>query len=276
MQPTVDKSSFDYSVFTFAVDDTGAINIPIGVALWSPQRRWFGVRLVEQNEKLERFRRSENFTFVELVRQKLSHWVETSELPYAQSDVAPWQTEWWTHVRNLLVHHVRLSEPRPVDVCDPEQELEPLYEAVVSPYRTARERRSRVDGEIRRCLNGLADKFTPKREFEGYGGRKVRVLRAFEGPARTAVIEGVNLATSQAEQHSDAVVSRLLRLKEGRERIDLIVGYLTSPEGLNGEKVLVDWISHKTGAKTFDLQRQRGEFRDEAEALVLKALNLPT
>ncbi len=146
-----------------------------------------------------------------------------------------------------------MSEPRPIDCSDPDQEIEPLYEAVVAPYLAPREQRARVAGEIRRCLDELAGKFKRKQGFTGYKQRKVRVLRAYDGPSSTVVIEGVNLASAQAEQPSDAVVNRLLRLKAGwNKRLDVLVGYLSSPEGPGGEHVLVDWIEEQPRSKAFD------------------------
>ena len=158
----------------------------------------------------------------------------------------------------LLIHRVRLSEPRPIDCRDPEEELEPLYESVVAPHRPAREQRTRIDGEIRKCLNSLAEKFEVRQTLPGFGGRCVTVLRAYQGVRGWVVIEGVNLATSQAEIQADATVSRLLRLRSGLDgHCGILVGYLASPEGINGESVLLKWLEEQTGALTFDLMKQR-------------------
>ncbi len=58
------------------------------------------------------------------------------------------------------------------------------------------------------------------------------------------ILDGVNLASSSAETDADALVSRLQRVLEaqGRDAMDVrpLVGYLASPNGLNGE-----WIEHK-------------------------------
>jgi hypothetical protein len=272
MQSGAGRSSFNYAVFTFGVDDAGAVNIPIGVALWSSERRSVAVRLVQPNEHLMRFHVQEHYPFVDVVREKIAQWMQKGRLPYAEQACEPHDTAWWSHARQLLIHRIRLSEPRPVDCADPEQELEPLYEAIVSPYRGAKESRARVDGEIRKCLDGLANKFRSRQELAGYGGRRVRVMQSFDGPTGTVVIEGVNLASPQAEIQSDAVVSRLLRLRAGtKKRLEVLVGYLASPEGLNGEKVLVDWIEHETQAKTFDLVKQRQQLQHAAGDLVAQA-----
>jgi hypothetical protein len=270
------KSSFDYSVFTLAIDDAGAVNVPVGVALWSTSMPWVAVRLIKQDEKLDRYKPKIHYPYIQLVQEKLDKWIAAERLPYGEESMKPHESTWWTHLRNILVHRVRISEPRPVDCFDPAEEIEPLYEAIVAPFRPIREQRSRVDGEIKRCLNGLGKKFRGNKTFVGFKGRPVRVLRSFEGPARSVAIEGVNLATDQADQQSDAIVSRLLRLMEGGRSFDLVVGYLAGPQGLNGEKVLIEWIQQKTGASTFDLKQERAEFRRYTEELVVKAsMGLP-
>ncbi len=81
-------------------------------------------------------------------------------------------------------------------------------------------------------------------------------------------MEAVNLAATTAETDTDSLVSRLLRVREasdfgvGQKRIAVMVGYLASPEGLNGEAALRDWIEKKVDAQTFDLINQEGQFRD--------------
>ena len=86
------------------------------------------------------------------------------------------------------------------------------------------------------------------------------------------MIEGVNLATSQAEIQADATVSRLLRLRSGLDgHCGILVGYLASPEGINGESVLLKWLEEQTGALTFDLMKQRADFHTEADRMVAAA-----
>ena len=51
-------------------------------------------------------------------------------------------------------------------------------------------------------------------------------------------------------------------------RTEILVGYLASPEGLNGESVLVEWISRQTEAKVFDLVKERADFRQTAERML--------
>ena len=43
------------------------------------------------------------------------------------------------------------------------------------------------------------------------------------------------------------------------------MGYLASPEGINGESVLIEWLEEQTGAHTFDLMKQRADFHATAD-----------
>jgi hypothetical protein len=264
--------SSSYAVFSFVLDPARGTTIPIGIALWSPQRRWVKVRFLEESEQLTGFKKADHFPLARLARQKVESWLATGELPYAEGPIPPFEDRWWRHVKELLIHRVRLSEPRPIDCRDPDQELGPLYEAVVAPHRPSKERRSRIDGEIRRCLGYLAERFQARAGLPGFGGREVKVLRAYRGRKGWVVIEGVNLATDQADTESDAAVGKLRRLREGiRDRCEFLVGYLAPPEGLNGNEVLLEWIRSQTQAQTFDLARDRSAFLQTADKLVAQA-----
>ena len=264
--------SFSYAVFSLIHDETRGQSIPVGVALWSLQYRWVKVRLLGEKERLVGLDPQAHFPLIRLMRDKVDHWIQTGRLPYAEPHIPPYDDRWWRHVRDLLIHRVRLSEPRPIDCRDPESELEPLYESVVAPNRPAREQRTRIDGEIRKCLNRLGDKFKARPSLPGFGGRQVSVLRGYQGTKAWVVIEGVNLATPQAESQADAIVSKLLRLRAGLDReCEVLIGYLASPGGINGESVLLDWMRRQTGAVTFDLINQRGDFHTAADQMVARA-----
>ncbi|MBI1915621.1 MAG: hypothetical protein HYS12_12950 [Planctomycetes bacterium] len=122
------------------------------------------------------FNSADHYPFVRLVREKMESWVANGVLPYAEGPIAPFEDCWWRHVKELLIYRVRLSEPRPIDCRDPQQELEPLYEAVVAPNRPAKQRRTRIDGEITKWLKHLADRFKTRQRIPGFKGRDVPVL----------------------------------------------------------------------------------------------------
>lgn len=271
MQPK-EAVSFSYAIFSFVIDETRGQTLPVGVVLWSPEQRWMDMRMVEQKEKLKGLDPNADWPLVHLVQDQVRCWVETGRLPHAVAPTAPYDDRWWRHVRELLVHRVRLSEPRPIDCRDPDQELDPLYEAVIAPHRSGREQRTRIDGEITKCLKHLAHQFKARLPIPGFQGRDVQVMRGFHGQSGWVVIEGINLASTQAELLADAAASKLMRLRAGLQQdCDVMIGYLASPEGLNGEKVLVDWLCERAQAQVFDLMKDRANFLATADRLVAKA-----
>src|ERR1022692_4577128 len=143
-------TSFSYSVFSFVVDDVQERTVPVGVALWSAQGKVVKCKFLNEQDKLTGFNATQHYPFVRLVRDKVKHWINTGKLPYSDEPYAPFDDRWWRHPRKLLIHQVRLSEPRPIDCLDPDEELEPLFESVVSAHRPPRVSRSRIDGQIRK------------------------------------------------------------------------------------------------------------------------------
>jgi len=129
--------SSSYAIFSFALDPARGTTIPIGIAMWCPEFRWVKIRLLEETEQLTGFNKAEHYPFVRLAREKVAGWLATGSLPYAGGSIPAFEDRWWRHVKELLIHRVRLTEPRPIDCRDPDQELEPLYEAVVAPNRPA-------------------------------------------------------------------------------------------------------------------------------------------
>jgi hypothetical protein len=266
-----DGASFSYAVFSFSVDEARGTSIPVGVALWSSQREWVDIRLVEEGDKLADFSRLLHYPFVNFVREKVKNWIGSGQLPYSKEKVSPWEDHWWEHVRELLIHRVRISEARPIDCHDPGKEIGPLFDSIVAPSKPLGDVNTRIDGHIRECLGNLSDKFQYHASLPGYGDRKVRVMRAYHGAQGWVIVEGVNLATENAESQSDAVASKLQRLIEGlQEQCEVIVGYLPPEGGLNGESVLINWIHRVTQAKIFDVKRDRDNLRHEATRLMAK------
>ena len=281
MKPT-QATSFSYSVFSLVLDDVQERTIPVGVALWSSQSKFVKFKFIDKHDKLTGLNASTHLPFVRLVRDKVSHWINIGKLPYSDDAFAPFDDRWWRHARKLLIHQVRLSEPRPIDCVDPADELDPLFESVVSAFRPMKASRSRIDGQIRKCLDDLSKKFKSRQPVPGFGGREVLVLRAYRGKKGWVVIEGINLASNQAETQSDATASRLQRIQRSlKDECVFLIGYIASPEGINGEGVLVEWLQDVTGARTFDLLKQRPEFHDAAQDRVdvadgVKSPSLPS
>jgi hypothetical protein len=244
--------------------------IPVGVALWGSESDIVWMRFAEQRQHIKGLNKVAYFQ-IEGVRKELWNWVEASEMPYGRTSVLPNTDSWWRHVAKLLVHQVRASEPRPIDCLNPSEEVESLFEAVVGPQQPARERAQRIDRALTKCLGNLARKLD-RGSVNGYKGRDVEVHRFKTGSDKLLIIDGVNLASVNAEVEVDALVSKLLRIKAGSENnpiqrtLRLCIGYLASPHGLNGEATLVDWIQEKAEAETFDLIRERERFLSAVDA----------
>jgi hypothetical protein len=254
--------SFSYSILTCLTDELAQTSVPVGVVLWSEDKKETRIRIIESAEKIKGLKTA-LLPFLQLAKGKITRWASSSTpLPYAPAGLITGSDDWWRHVSKLMVHNVRLSEPRAIDCVDPGKEIELLYEAVVGPVIRRATRQERIDFEIVKTLGHVADKLD-KGEVTGFKGHPVSVKRYKEDQNNLILVEGVNLASVAAEQDADALVSRLLRIQEGKhrsQRIATFVGYLTSPNGLNGEGFLVDWIKEKAHAKTFDLVREKPGF----------------
>jgi hypothetical protein len=267
------SAGFNYAVFSFVKDRIRSQTVPIGVVLWSSHAKQFRFRLIGEREQLQGLKKADYLPYVALLRRDLEFWLREGQLFYQGDQLAPSNDAWWQHVAKLLQHQVWLSSPKPIDCRDPDLELEPLYESMISPSRPPKAQRTHIAGEIKRCLDGLGREFKAKPKLHGYGGRDVEVMRAYQGRRALVVIDGVNLATKHAEMLSDATASRLERLLQGQSAASckLLLGYLPSPEGLNGDEILVKSIQERTGARPFDLRRQREELRDAAAASMAQA-----
>jgi len=269
MDNTETCQSSSYSVFSFLSDELRRTEIPIGIVLWSTMEPQVQLRLAKHTENVKGFKQ-EWTPYLDLVSSQISHWLTSRQLPYGNDGLIPNQDEWWRHLRNLLVHRIRLSEPKTIDCRDVVEEAELLFEAVVQPARSEVERRNRVDRAITVGLGNLSRRFH-RGTVGGYRGRAVPVKRFAEDQRRLIILEGVNLAAQNAERDADALVSRLLRIKAYADEsshvkaITTFVGYLASPSGLNGEAALVEWIQEKGGARTFDLVREKEKFAGSVE-----------
>jgi hypothetical protein len=273
MNSSTTSQASSYSVLTFVTDELRRTEIPVGIALWSSRSNEEGVqvRLASGREKLPGFRQ-DWMPYLDMVSSQLNGWLAEERLPYDTEKLKPQSDAWWRHLRNLLVHRVRLTEPKAIDCKDAKEEADLLFEAVVRPQKSEEEKKHRVDRALTESLGSLSKKFS-RGVVSGFYGRPVPVKRYRQDGTKLLVLEGVNLASSDAEKETDALVSRLLRIDDYASGTDLspgrqmvaFVGYLTSPGGLNGEAALVKWIEQKAGARTFDLVRDKGRFAGSVE-----------
>jgi hypothetical protein len=265
-------SSFSYTVFRYVKDAQRDFTIPVGLALWSDDAKFVQVRLVRAEDKVSHLSKIDDLPYIELSSRKLAHWIAEGALPHQRSQLSPYADNWWRHVRDLLIHRVRASEPLPVDCKDPNAEIEPLFRSIVRP-EIAEDGQVRIDSALGRALGqGLANRFR-RGVVAGFAGKPVHLMKVLEGELGDVVIDAVNLTLSDASDRADEVVGKLHRARlnghglspKSRELV-AIVGYLASPEGLNGEAYLKEWIEQGGNAQTFDLRKDAEHLRAAVQA----------
>jgi hypothetical protein len=243
-----------YAVFSYEHENK---SVPVGVALWSEERQSYGLKMLDQKDRIRGFRNDLSWRFLALAKDQLKYW-ETAGIPYG-GDAKPWSDTWWRVVRGVFVHELQLSEARTIDTDEPTKAVDALFESVVAPHRHETARATRIAGIVHEALGDLASCFDYRAPMPGYGNRSVRVMRAYQGRYGAVVVEGLNLSVhGQADINTWQVLGKLRLLLAGpdRKRVAVVVGYLPSPEGLNGEKALVECLREETGADVFDLRTQ--------------------
>ena len=262
----VNSSTYRYAVFHYEREPH--VIEPVGVALWSEGGERVLLRFPEPDERLRGITNARQRQVVMTAASQVERWVAQGELPYLEPGMPPTSHRWWSHLAAIMDFGVGVTEPSAIDCVEPEEEVEALFEAVVGPEMEEHKTTVRVDGAISNALGGLTDRFQSGQSIRGFGGKPISVRRLYRGPEKHVVAEGVNLASpTHAEHDADALASKLLRLAEGASgKVEFIIGYISSPEGLNGEAVYVEWLEHKLQAPAYDLLRQKSQFRAAAEA----------
>ena len=251
-----------YSVVRIAVDEERDETTPVGVVAWDSDRPWYNWRLLAPDENVAGVY-AWNRKFLEIVREQLGRWADSRRVPYAASPVEPTSDRFWNAASKVLTTAVRLSRPRAMDpMKEPDDEIEALFEAVVQPKQPPRRQSGRIDGQISRAL-GSAAKDLPKRiRVAAYGGAREQVRRGAVTDRGVLLVDGVNLAARRARDAADALVSRFRRIRDAQERqTHIVVGYTSSPGGLNGETHMRDWIRQELTEQVFDLTTEEEEFR---------------
>lgn len=270
-------SSFSYAVFRYVKDAQRDLTIPVGVALWSNGAGVAHTRFIQREEKVARISKTDDYPYIELVAEKLNRWVDKGGLPYQHSRLSPNTDEWWRHVRNLLIHRIRISEPLSIDCENADAELEPLFSSIVRP-NDSEDGRERIDSLLRKALgDAIADEFR-RGYVDGYAGKPVQAMRVFCGTAGDVIVDAVDLSAKEAPEYADEMVGKLQRarlngngMSQKSRPLSAIVGYLSSPGGLNGERYLKDWIEQGGDAKAFDLNLERHQLREAAEKALTEA-----
>ena len=253
-----------YSVLRVTTDEQRGDTIPVGVAAWDSVRSWFGMRVLDAEEKISGVP-AWSRKFVTITHQQLERWADASSVPYEPEPASPATDHFWRAASEILSTSVRLDSPRAMDpMKEPDEELEALFEAIVRPRQTEARKQERIDGALSLALAELATEIPSGTQVNAFGNSKETVRRGAVNNQGVLLVDGVNLATRQARKEADALVSKLMRIRAAyAERpVTVIVGYTASPGGLNGERHMRDWIEHKLTAAVYDLTTEDVQFRE--------------
>lgn len=256
---------------TDTIDDA---SVPIGVIAWDTSQQWYGMRIVDHDEKLHiltNWRRS----LINLANKQMRRWAEAREVPYMQEPQLPYSHLFWKSVSEIMTTSIRLDLPKAMEaMSEPDEDIESLFEAIVKPIQKNGRQVERIDGAINRALGQkLSSKIQRRISVTAFGDAKEVIGRGLVESKGTLIIEGVNLASGNARKNADALVSRLLRIKEaysGITPLDMIIGYSSSPGGLNGETHMKNWISKMITENVYDLSSEKAKFQSIAQSAVEK------
>ena len=253
-----------YSVLRVTTDEQRGDTTPVGVVAWDSMRSWFGTRVLDAEESISGVP-AWSRKFVTITHQQLARWADASSVPYEPEAAPPSTDRFWRAASEILSTSVRLDPPRAMDpMKEPEQELEALFEAIVRPRQTEDRQRERIDGALSRALGELATEIPTGTQVEAFGGATETVRRGTITQKGVLLVDGVNLATTQARKEADALVSRVMRIRAAyTERpVTVIVGYTASPGGLNGERHMCEWIQKILTRDVYDLTAEDVPFRE--------------
>ena len=261
--------------FGYVKDAQKDLAVPVGVALWSADAKFVRFRLAEKSDKTARISKTEDLPYINLVERQLREWIDRQQLPYQKEQMSPESDDWWRQVRSLLIHKVRVSEPLPIDCRDPESELEPLFTSVV---RQDGSRNKRIDSILSNALGQNISKQFHRGPVDGFAGKPVQVMRVYRGATQDVVLDAVNLAAEDAPRQADEIVGKLQRarlnghgMNPKARQLTALVGYVSTPNGLNGEAYLKDWIENAGEARAFDLRREQAELRSNVKRALEEA-----
>ena len=255
-----------YSVIRVSLDDHRDHTAPVGVVAWQSTNRWYGWRWLEHDEKVRGVDPATR-RLMRITKNQIRRWAKARKVPYEPEPVEPTCDRFWKAVSEILSTSVRLDVPKAMDPMDePDAGIEALFEAVVQPRQTHRRRSERIDSAIKRALGEWAEHIPPRQSVSAFGGASEQIQRGLETERGVLLVEGVNLAAPKARKEADALVSRFMRIQAAypKRTVRMIVGYSSSPGGLNGEAHMCEWIREKVTEEVFDVIGQNGEFQKAA------------
>ena len=255
-----------YSVIRVSLDDHRDHTVPVGVVAWQSTNPWYGWRWLEHDEKVRGVDPATR-RLMRITKNQIRRWAKARKVPYEPEPVEPTCDRFWKAVSEILSTSVRLDVPKAMDPMDePDAGIEALFEAVVQPAQTQERRSERIDSAIKRALGEWADRIPPRQRVSAFGGATEQIQRGLETERGVLLVEGVNLAAPKARKEADALVSRFMRIQAAypKRTVRMIVGYSSSPGGLNGEAHMCEWIREKVTEEVFDVNGQNAAFQKAA------------
>lgn len=264
-----------FSVLRLSVDPLRGVSIPVGAVVWDADREWYKVRVIHPTERVVGIT-PERRLLVEYAERQLTRWANRKVIPYMEEPAEPWSSAFWEGVQKALTTGVQLDDPKAMEPITSMDEVDLLFEAVVQPGQRSDTTRNRMEGALSRALSPYLAKVTkPRLPLPAFHAAQEHVMRGVRGETGVVVLEAVNLAGKHARRDADALVSRLMRIREGLgsdERMHTIIGYMASPGGLNGETHMRDWIAEQVTESVFDLNRER-ESLNRSAIYALESVN---
>jgi hypothetical protein len=265
-------SGYSCSTVRLITDPARDGSVPVGLFLWNESESKLLHRFPKDGERLEGTTVAHALPYIEAAVEDIASWSKLPVLPFASAPIKPLSIDWWSHVSQLMHHGIKIDPPKVIDVRTPVEEIDSLFDYYVRPIVPRVKRRSRIDGYVSRALGPhLSRTYRRSVPVPGYKGRRITPLRAYRVPGKEVIVEAVNLAGRNAEDDSDQLTSRIRRIRAGaseqptRLEVSFVIGYLASPEGLNGEEALKSWIEEQGGVTTFNLEKEKDEFRRAAQ-----------
>lgn len=261
-----------YAVIRIHVADRRFETVPIGVAAWDYARSWWEIRLLTKQERNAPVQ-VQQMPFIDATEQTIRAWASSRTVPYCREEqVFPWTSSFWLAIRAIMKTNVVLGPPMALATMkDPITELEHLYQAVVQPKVIEKEQRRRIDGFITDVLGHVAKKFQ-KIDVPAFGNAVEQVHKGYELNNKRVIVEGVNLSTKTATQDADALVSKLQRImsQASENSLHCIIGYVSSPGGLNGETHMRDWMRKTITKHVYDLGQDQDAIKESTIGALLE------
>ena len=258
-----------FSVIRLVMDEQAIRTLPVGVVAWDAERGWYQVRVLQEDERVTGVPAHLRLLLNTAIHN-LDRWAKLGSIGGHGEGMKPTNSSFWDAARDRMASAVRLDSPKALEPTPhPDMGIDALFDAIVQPSRRLSSEHKRIDGAIKAALGPFANKLQGRFELRAFQGARESVLRAAKSDAGVVVVEGVNLAGSTARRDADALVSKLLRIKEGPDGdTTFVIGYLASPGGLNGETHMRYWMQEKISPDVYDLNSEQEKFRARTGVLL--------